>query len=154
MSPTMLRLTVPPGSAGRPNRPGCDFCANPSGRWILDARDIDFVATGPFGTAGYESIGSWVACDGCLPFIQRGDVDGLANRVARTKHCPAGLARMTTLAFRRRHFQAFYLGLLRRLGPARPLTLEMAERWQDAMASYRPEDEASARAVAATLEAS
>jgi hypothetical protein len=85
--------------------------------------------------------------------IQRGDADGLAERVARSSG-PALVLRMTTLSFRRRYFRAFYRSLLRRLKPARPLTVEIADQWRSAMQEYRPDNEVSARCVAKALEAS
>jgi hypothetical protein len=134
-------------------RPPCDFCCSTTtGRWIHGSRDINFIASGPYGTAGYTALGAWVSCDACLVFIQRGDPDGLADRVARSKNGPAELLRMTSLKFRRTYFRGLYRGLLRRLQPARPLTKEAAERWAAAMEGWRPSDEASSRAVAATLE--
>ena len=40
-------LTIAPGGSGTATRPGCDFCAAAPGRWIHDANDVDFIATGP-----------------------------------------------------------------------------------------------------------
>jgi hypothetical protein len=148
-----LRLTVAPGASGTAYRPGCDFCGAAPGRWIHDANDLDFLATGPAGSGGYTSVGAWVSCDGCLLPIQRGDSDGLAERVARSNG-PALVLRMTTISFRRRYFREFYRRMLRRLKPARPLTVEIADRWRSAMQDYHSDNAASARRVARALEAS
>ena len=94
-----------------------------------------------------------MSCDDCLLPIQRGDADGLAERVARSNG-PARVLKMTTISFRRRYFRQFYRSMLRRLKPARPLTVEIAERWQAAVRDYRPDNEASARRVAEALRAS
>lgn len=146
------RLAIAPGGSATATRPGCDFCGNAPGRWIHDANDVDFIATGPAGSLGYTSVGGWISCDGCLAPIQRGDPDALAERVARSSG-PARVLKMTTLSFRRRYFRELYRGLLHRLKPARPLSVETAARWQAAVRDYRPDNEASARRVADALEA-
>jgi hypothetical protein len=147
------RLTLPPGGPANA-RPACDFCNGPDGRWIHDAANVMMVATGPKGMARGTSLGAWISCNTCLLYVQRGDADGLADHVARSANGPALLMNLTSLAFRRNVFQQLYRPLLPKLQPARPLTIEIAERWQAAARDYRSDDEASARRLARTLEAS
>jgi hypothetical protein len=132
--------------------PCCDFCGADSSTWVMSCADLTLLASGPYGEARGTSLGAWCACNACLPFIQRGDADGLANHVARSANGPTLLIKLTTLRFRRNTFQRLYRRLLPQLEPARPLTRETAAAWQEAYRRWKPGDEASSRAVAATLE--
>jgi hypothetical protein len=136
------------------DRPVCDFCCDERSTWVLGCRDLTMLASGPYGVAGGTTLGAWCACDRCLLFVQRADPDGLANRVAASKHIPAQMLKLTTLRFRRDIFRQLYRRLLPKLQPARPLTLETAAAWAAAYAKWQPGDELSARRVAEALEAS
>lgn len=133
-------------------RPGCDFCGSPSATWIHGSDDVTmiFMAAGRAGIG--TALGAWTSCNQCLQPIQRGDIEGLARLVAGSKHIPEYMRRLTTRKTRQTYFAELYRRILPTLAPARPLTLETAERWAEAIKDYQPWDQRSARAVAQTLE--
>ena len=104
----------------------CDFCNGDAARWALRCDDVGALARGAHGTAVASLTGAWRACDGCLPFIQRADPDGLADRVARSVHGPPEILRMTTTAFRADVFRQLYRRVIPWLGSPRPLAREAA----------------------------
>ena len=66
----------------------CDFCNGTEASYALRCDDLALQATGTYGTAVAALSGAWHACDACLPFIERGDPDGLADYVTRAGHGP------------------------------------------------------------------
>ena len=102
----------------------CDFCNGGEATHALDCGDLALQASGPIGTVRTTLAGAWRSCDGCLPFIERGDPDGLADYVTRAAHGPPEILRMTSAAFRRDVFAALYRKVLPWLGPPQPLARE------------------------------
>ena len=102
----------------------CDFCNGTEASWALDCDNLAAIASGAYGTAVAAQPGAWHACDACLPYIQRGDADGLADHVTRAGHGPPELLRMTSEAFRRDVFKALYRKVLPLLGAPVPLSRE------------------------------
>ena len=107
--------------------PICDFCNGTTARWALPCDPVAVRASGPHGTAHGTLAGDWNACGDCLPFIERGDPDALADYVARAGHGPPGILKMTTETFRRDVFYQLYRRVLPWLGPAVPLGRESAQ---------------------------
>jgi len=99
----------------------CDFCNGTEASWALDCDNLAAIASGAHGTAVAALPGAWNACDDCLPYIQRGDPDGLANYVTMAANGPPELLRMTSEAFRRDVFRQLYKRVLPQLGSPRPL---------------------------------
>jgi hypothetical protein len=61
----------------------CDFCSEPEPSWVYPCRDIVLIPLdAPPEEKSYVSEGDWLACDGCSPFIERGDWTGLIDRNA------------------------------------------------------------------------
>jgi len=56
-----------------------------------------------------------------MPFIERGDYDGLADYVTRAALGPPAILKMTTTAFRNDVFKQLYKRVLPQLGTPRPL---------------------------------
>lgn len=133
------------------DRPACDFCGSPSATWIHGSNDVTMIFTAPGRAAIGTAVGAWTSCNECLIFIQRGDVDGLARLVAGSKHIPEWMRRLTTRKTRQTYFAELYRKILPTLAPARPLTIEQAQRWRIAISGWNG-DERSARAVAQALE--
>ena len=64
----------------------CDFCSSSEPRWEVVVPDFTTDLIGIDENAEMEvqqidSIGSWLACDGCKRFVERKDLDGLADYV-------------------------------------------------------------------------
>lgn len=59
----------------------CDFCSNAPAPWVYPARDFEVYET---RSLKGMSAGAWAACDLCRVYIERGDLDGLTNRVLNT----------------------------------------------------------------------
>jgi len=104
--------------------PVCDFCNATAAAYALRCDDLAIRATGPHGTAQGTLAGDWLACGACLPFIERGDPDALADYVARAGHGPPELLRLTTETFRRDIFAQLYRRVLPLLGAPVPLARE------------------------------
>ena len=103
----------------------CDFCNGTDATHAMPCDDLALRATGAYGTAQTTLAGAWRSCDACLPYIERGDPDGLAAYVARAAHGPPALLRMTTASFRRDVFSQLYRRVLPQLGAPQPLAREM-----------------------------
>lgn len=106
--------------------PVCDFCNGGEATYALPCDNLAAVASGAYGTAVAALSGAWNACADCLPFIQRGDHDGLADSVARAGHGPPELLKLTSEGFRRDVFKALYRKVLPWLGSPQPLAREAA----------------------------
>ena len=102
----------------------CDFCNGTEATHAMRCDPLAVRATGPIGVAVAALSGDWRACDDCLPFVQRGDPDGLANHVTMAANGPPELLRMTTETFRRDVFKALYRKVLPWLGAPQPLARE------------------------------
>jgi hypothetical protein len=106
--------------------PICDFCNGADATYALPCAAVGVRASGPYGTAHGTLAGDWNACGDCLPFIERGDPDALADYVARAGHGPPEILRLTTTAFRRDIFAQLYRHTLPLLGSPVPLARESA----------------------------
>ncbi len=106
--------------------PVCDFCCGADATHALPCDPVAVRATGPHGTAQGTLAGAWNACSRCLPYIQSGDPDGLADHVARAGHGPPAILKLTTTAFRRDIFAQLYRRLIPLLGAPVPLAREAA----------------------------
>jgi len=104
--------------------PCCDFCNDITAAYALGCGDLALRATGARGTAQTTLSGAWNACGACLPFIERGDHDGLADHVTMAANGPPELLRMTTAEFRRDVFRQLYERLIPWLGEPVPLARE------------------------------
>jgi hypothetical protein len=147
---TAAHLTVAPGGSGTATH-RCDFCNADTPRWSYPAPDLYLLAVEDGSVAdAVDSCGGWSACDRCLTLIQRGDLAGLVQRVAREsagEFRAAGLGRKGA----RRYLRDLYGQLLPKLGAPMPITADHLTAWQAAMQHYREDDEASSQRVAAAM---
>lgn len=104
--------------------PICDFCNGGAATHALRGDDLAAIARGTYGTVVAALSGAWHSCDACLPYVERGDTDGLADFVTRAAHGPPELLRLTSAEFRRDVFRQLYKRVLPQLGAPQPLGRE------------------------------
>lgn len=72
-----------PASSMRDRKLVCDFCGELGSRWRYfgsNSKAYGQREDGSLTDAIQEIDGIWAACDGCDPYVVRGDVDGLVRR--------------------------------------------------------------------------